>query len=131
LTHFWVSETHPANFLKDSSGNAEKNRKTDSVCKREKRRSSRWIKSAEPRWRNQQPRIPLQWHTKPRATRYQIAQTPSAVDDARQQATTDRPEHIAGNIRMPFSVGSGSPRRSFGAATKNAAVQETAKVGTK
>ena len=25
LTHFWASETHPANFLKDSSGNGEKN----------------------------------------------------------------------------------------------------------
>src|SRR5690242_14022115 len=41
------------------------------------------------------------------------------------------PSSIAGNIRMPVSFGSGPGWKSFGAATRNAAVHEIAKVSRK
>ena len=66
----------------------------------------------------------------PRATRSRKPPAPLTMRVNRIPELTG-PSSIAGNIRMPFSVGSGSSRRSFGAASKNAAVQETAKVGTK
>jgi hypothetical protein len=41
------------------------------------------------------------------------------------------PRSIAGNIRMPVNFESGALRRSFGAATRRAVVQEIAKVSRK